>query len=422
MSRKAFTVVFPRCDSDVAEDGMAALFNKSVGKSIHVCEIRTMIRSINPDQSNPTGNQGIMSIDRISSVVGGAEVAPIKFDTSSSDLPSQVKLIQNPDSVSITGTPFRCFGDCISSYTILKQISFQAMLRAPNVIDANDHSGRTSESQDVWHADGVSVTEPIVLREGEGLSITRREYGMTQAMHFSMTVRVVSTGKTYRYSDGDFGSSLEKGMATLALINGSGSGIVLQVMIISFPDLGEENIPLYRIVRCSTAFASADFSGTSVPVVAHDTANTLTEVAAYRGPMRILPKAADNGIPVTYHDYQATPIAIAVQQQIDCFRKFLGAGPYISDTGTVTLDPAAIARSEYDVWPGDRRGMNTGEDQHVILRPGEGIAIIGGGSGLIETSEQAYLDVEMTGYLEDLADPAEIAKAVWTTAGRTLTA
>jgi hypothetical protein len=420
VSRKSFTAVFPRCDSDIGADGMAAVFNNSIkGKTVHITEIRTVPRAINPDTTNPLGNQGIASLDRISAASGGTELAPYKHDTSSADLPSQVKLLENPDSVTVAST-LRRFGDCISSYTITKSISFQAMLRAPGICDVNDHSGRTGESHNIWHVDGDSDTEPLVLREGEGFAIVRREFGLPQALHFGVTIRNASTGATYKWSDEDVGSALEKGMASIALINGTGSGVVLQVMIVSFPDLGEENIPSYRIVRVAGS-VDVQWPGHAETVVAHDTANDLSEVSARRGPMTLLPASAANGMQVDYHNYQNTPITTVMQQRADTFRRWLGAGPYITETGAVTLNADMLSRAEYEVWPGDRRGAGGNSDTEIILNPGQGIAVIGGGAGQIETSEQAYLDIEIAGYLEDLADPAEVAAAVWTATGRTLT-
>jgi len=419
MSRKSFTAIFERCDSDVGLDGMAAVFNNSSDrhKTISICEIRTIPRPINPDVSNPLGNQGIISLDRISAVSGGTEVTADKHDTDASDLPSQVKFYENPDSVTITST-IRRFGDCISSYTIAKSISFQAMMRAPGVCDANDHTGRTNEGHNVWHVDGDTDTEPLVLREGEGFCLTRREFGLPQAFHFGVTVRVVGTNRTYKFRDGDVGSSLGKGMASIAFINGTGSGVVLQVMIVSLPDLGEENIPSYRIVRVGAAIQEG---GYTAPVYAHDTANTLTEVVAYRGSMRLLPASAANGVPVNYHSYFALPLPVLDQQRLDCFRRILGAGPYITETGTVTLNADMLSRSEYEIWPGDRRGVSSDIGDTIVLWPGQGIAVVGGGAGLIETSEQAYLDIEIMGYLEDDYDIDEIAAAVWTRSGRTTT-
>jgi hypothetical protein len=48
----------------------------------------------------------------------------------------------------------------------------------------------------------------------------------------------------------------------------------------------------------------------------------------------------------------------------------------------------------------------------VILHPGEGVAVVGGGFGLVETSEQAYLDIEIVGYVESEVTPTGIAVPV----------
>jgi len=400
MSRRSFTATFYRCDTDVNNDGIAALFNDSTDdtKVVHICEIRSMVRPINPDATNPLGNQGVISLDRISAVSGGAEMAPFARDTAAPALPLQVKMYQNPDSVTITDT-IRRFGDCISSYTITKSISFQAMMRAPGICDSNDHSGLTCEGHNIWHVDGVSNTEPLVLREGQGFCLTRREFGLPQAFYFGVTIRVVGTGRTYEYKESDVGSVLEKGMASIALINGVGSGVVLQVMIVSLPDLGEENIPSYHIVRVSGSSQDPYNPGDPGTIIAHDTANSMTELRAVRGGVRLLPASAVNGVPVNYHGYIALPLPVLDQQRLDCFRRFSGAGPYISEAGTVTMSADALSRSEYEIWPGDRRGAIS--QCQLILHPGQGIAVLGGGGGLIETSEQAYLDIEMCGFIEE---------------------
>jgi hypothetical protein len=64
----------------------------------------------------------------------------------------------------------------------------------------------------------------------------------------------------------------------------------------------------------------------------------------------------------------------------------------------VTLNADVLSRAEYEIWPGDRRGaLNFTE---IVLQPNEGVAVVGGGVGLVETSEQAYLDVEIVGYVD----------------------
>jgi len=397
---RSFTVRMDKCDCDIAADAMAAVFNTAADlqQYVAICEVRVAPQAINDDATNVLGNQGVMSLERITAASGGVEKSPVKYDTGAASLPSQVKFRRHPDAVTISGGTLRRFGDMMSTPSVTQSVSFQAMIRAPGIIDANDHSGRTAESQDIWHADGHASTEPIVLREGEGIALVRRAWGVPQAMHLGLVVKVVSTGNVYRWLDGDFGTSDLLDMAALSLMNETGSGIVLRVYVVTFPSLGESNIPKYRLVKTETVFQD-NFTGESVTLSKHDTAATITGVDCYRGPMRLLAHANGEGAHVKYHDYQTTIAAIAVQQKADTLRTWSGAGPYIRTTSAPNMNWDVLARGEPEVWPGDRRGVGAGLDLPIILRPGQGLAIVGGGNGAIETSEQAYLNVEFAGYV-----------------------
>lgn len=400
MPTRSFTVRMDKCDCDIAADAMAAVFNTATDPQqyVAICEVRVAPQAINDDTTNVLGNQGIMALERITAASGGTELTALKYDTGASSLPSQIKCRQHPTSITISGGTLRRFGDVMSTPSVTQSVSFQAMIRAPGIVDANDHSGRTAEGQDIWHADGVSDTEPIVLREGEGIALVRRAWGVPQAMHLGLVVKVVSTGNIYRWFDGDFGTSDELDMANLSLMNESGSGIVLQVYVVTFPSLGESNIPRYRLVRTETVFQS-NRTGESISLTKHDTSATITGVECYRGPMLLLAHANGEGAQVQYHDYQTTLAPTATQQKADTLRAWSGAGPYIRTTSAPNINWDMLSRGEPEVWPGDRRGVGAGLDFPILLRMGEGLAIIGGGNGAIETSEQAYLNVEFCGYV-----------------------
>lgn len=402
MPNTSFTVRFGRCDSDVSFDCLAAIFNRSVdmSKYVAICEVRSVPMAINDDVTNILGNQGILSIDRISAASGGTEISPVKFDTSASTLSTTyIKKRRMPTSVTLSGGTIRRFGDCISTYTITKALPLQAMLRAPNITDSNDHSGRTSESWDVWHADGVSDTEAIVLREGEGIACMKRAWGLPQSMRFGLVVRVASTGKVYKWMDSDIGTPDELNAPLWSLMNETGSGIVLQVYIINFPDLGEENQPKFRLMKCLSQQDDVAKLGTEVSLSVHDTSKSITEVVAVTGPTRVLAFASGEGSPVRYHDYQTALVSTAVQQMSDNLRIFSGVGPYMRTTSSPLMTANLLSRAEPEVWPGDRRGVGAGLDFPIILRPGQGLAVVGGGAGAIETSELAYLELEMSGYV-----------------------
>jgi hypothetical protein len=396
MATTSFTVAFPAADVDVAADAMAAVFNNSANPTTYVavCEVRTTPLAINDDTTNILGNQGILSLDRISAASGGTELSPAKFDTNAGALPSTIKLRDKPTSVTLSGGTIRRFGDCISSFSITKAMPFRT-IRAPGVVDCNDHSGRTAEGRDIWRADGISDTEPIVLREGEGIAIVKRAWGIPQSMRLAITV-VIST-KTYHWSDSAFGTPMGLDSALVSLMNETGSGLIVYVYVASMPDMGEENIPRYRLVKCENVFDV--ISGTSVTPAVHDTASSVGDVSCYVGPMRIKPWAAGEGAQAKYHDYQSTPVTTAEMQKVDTIRIWGGAGPYIRTTSSPLINWDVLGRSEPEVWPGDRRGVGGGLDFPIVLRPGQGLAVIGGGNGVIETSEQAYLMLEMCGYV-----------------------
>jgi len=391
--KKSFTVVYERVDPEPGFDGIAALVNNTTvqsGVQVAVTDVRVYVpTAYTSDQTNLLGNQGILSLDRISASTGGVAATPSKFDTGSSNLPSQVALKTFPDSVTVSST-LRRFGDAFS-FGMTQTINFQAMLRAPGIVDSNDHSGRTAEGHDVWHADGVADTEPIVLNEGEGIAVVKRAFGTARTHHWAVVVKVASTGATYRYAVIETGDPFCIGDASWSLMNGSGSGIVLHVYIVSTPDTGESNMPRYRLARIYGIAAG----GTQVTPIVHDTATSVPEIAAYKGEFR--PALNAQGIAMNYHNYQGTPITIVEQQRVGLIRNFM-----VGNVWTETAPPNYRCYMPDEIWPGERRTgqSSTLENDSLLLNPGEGLAVIGGIAGLIETSIGAYVNVEITGYVQ----------------------
>lgn len=391
--RKSFTVTFERVDPETGGfDGLALLMNAATstsGARVAVTDVRAYFPTgFTSDQTNLLGNGGIVSLDRITASSGGAAVAAIEHDTDAASLPAQVSFVTFPTSVTSTAT-LRRVSD-VFSMGLTQSISFQAQYRAPGVCDSNDHSGRTAEGQDIWHADGVPETEPIVLNEGEGVATIKRAYGVPRAHTWTVTVRVSGTGASYRYIIHDCGDPGTIGDAYWSLMNGSGSGVVLQVYVVTMPDLGESNIPRFRLAR--VVGRSTD-DGASVTPVAHDTSNALPELAAYKGDFR--PALQAQGISTNYWNYQGTPVTIAEQQRIGLLRNFM-----IGKIVTETAPPNLMMYGADEIWPGDKRAQGTLVDDSLWLNPGEGLAVIAGGQGLIEASEGAYVNIEMTGYVE----------------------
>lgn len=387
-----FSVCVERVDCDPGYDGVVGVFNTNTVASGRLISIESIAMSFpspfGEDMANLYGTNGRMTFDRISAYSGGTEIASAKFDTSAGSMPSQVKLMGFPDSVTESGGCRRAIGDC-SSFGYLTSISFQTMMRAPGVCDGAE-SGRNAEGHNVLHKGDDSNLQAVVLREGEGLACIKRAFGIPQAHTWSFTVRISGTAKTYRYSARNLGSPRLVNQPIWALFNGSGSGVVLEVMVVNHVDLGESNIPKMRIVRSGGICGIGE--GVAVTPIKHDTAADLTGVSAFAGPFQAYPLARDLGVRINYLDYQVTPTAIADQQRADCFRMFLMAGPIYN----VLHAPSLRFENASERWPGDRRGVFAINDE-LVLTPGQGIVIVGGGNGLVECSEGAYVDVEIIG-------------------------
>lgn len=394
-TKKTFTVFAERVDPEAGFDGLVALMNNtsvSTGKVVNIESIRVMRPSpINSDLTNLYGNQGILSLDRIIACSGGIEILASKFDTNAANLPSTVTFKSFPDSVTTSGT-IRRFGDCVSTYNITTAIPFQAMMRAPGILDTSE-SGRNMESHNVLHKANISDIEPITLREGEGIACIQRDFGVPQSSHFSITVKVTSTGNTYRYKVINNGSTYTYDQPKWALCNGVGSGITLTVWIVSHSDLGEQNIPRLRITKIGGMEWQGQGSGiiaSSITPIKHDTATDLTGIAAYIGDFKPIPLSGTQGVQVDYQNYQGSPIPVATQHKFDTYRHFLIAEPKIS----LTHAPILRFENENEIWPGDRRGVFAIDDE-IVLHSGEGIAVIAGGNGAIDTSELCYVNIEI---------------------------
>lgn len=390
--RRTFTVTFRGADIGPSRDGFAAVFNRtamSEGKMVHVHQVRTVQPSgSNSDVSNLLGLQGRIGIYRITAYSGGSERSFVEYDTSAADLPSQVKLVVFPDSVT-TSDLFRTFGDAFS-FTITQAIPLQGMMRAPGIFDVTNGSPRDQPSgEQVWWAGGTAAMEAIICREGEGIALVRRDYGQPQAYHWAITIKDTATGRCYRRTLASGGSTLI-GNASFAFFNGSGSGKVYAVTAIGFPDFGESNIPRVRLTKIAGYDLTSGDTPTSGSIAKHDTLTDTTGIEAVMGPFIA---RWDNGLTMNYLNYAGTPIAVAEQQRANTYRQVLQSDPWYSlthspglrfENADMVFGYATASGSRDAYFPAGR----------ICLQPGEGLALLGGGNGLVETSEMAYYDIE----------------------------
>jgi hypothetical protein len=246
---------------------------------------------------------------------------------------------------------------------------------------------------DVWHADGITDTQPIVLNAGEGIAAVNRGSGVSISHHWMVVLKNPVSNKVYVYQC-DAGSGIE-GDVIWSFMNESASSNSIQVYIIRMPDFGESNMPRFRISRIA---GIKDGTRITRTVATHDTATTVPEVSAIEGPfVAFLADGLDDNI----QTYAGSPIPIASAQRVGTIRNFM-LGHILTLTHSAQMHGGALgyAASEYEVWPGERRYGAQFNDDTIVLSPGQGLAVIGGGNGLIETSEQAYLTIEIVGYVD----------------------
>lgn len=392
--RHTFSAVFDRVDIGPSRDGFAAVFNRTDnvdGKVIRVHQVRTLQPSgSNADVGSTLGLQGRIGLYRITAYSGGTERAFSANDTSSSALPDEVKLVVSPDSVT-TSDHFRTFGDAFS-FGITQVISFQGMLRAPGVLDWMDGSNRDqSSAEQVWWSGGTSELEGIVCREGEGIAMVRLDYGQPQAFHWSIRIKDNATGDCYFRTLASGGSAMI-GNASFAFLNGSGSGKTYTVYAVGFPDFGESNIPRVRVAKITGySYVSGDVPATG-SISKHDTDTDTTGVEVPAGPFVARCWGKDHGLSLDYLNYQTT-IPIAEQQRAGTYRQLLQSDPWYSLTHAprLRLENADMVFG-YATASGSRDSYFA--DGYITLQPGEGLALLGGGNGLVETSEMAYYNVE----------------------------
>lgn len=391
---KTFSVTFSRVDIGPSRDGFAAVFNRTAsdeGKVVHVHQVRTM----QPSGSNSgvgvtVGLQGRVGIYRITAYSGGSERTFGAYDSSAASLPSQVKLVVFPDSVT-TSDNFRSFGDAFS-FAITQTIPFQAMMRSPGILDRQDGGNRDMpSSEQVWWSGGTSDLEGLICREGEGIALVRRDYGQPQAFHWVIRIKDNATGRCYCRTIAAGGSTMI-GSASVAFFNGSGSGATYTVYCVGFPDFGEHNIPRVRVAKITGYdYVSGDVPDTG-GIAPHDTATDTTGIEAPAGPFIARIWGKDHGLDLDYLNYQTT-IPIAAQQRAGTYRQVLQSDPWYSETHSprIRFENADMVFGYSTAGGASDREFSAG---YIVLNPGEGLALLGGGGGLVETSEMAYYDIE----------------------------
>lgn len=177
----------------------------------------TSIQVLGETTTSATAPLPVYTISRVDSVLGGAPIAPLPFD-SSSPLPSQVVGYLHPEDVG---------GDV----TICTRSIVVAGL--PNNVAGVSPPLPPLRAQ-VLGKGASAVVAPIVINPGEGVAITKPDamsgmsnWGGFGPLTVSCTVVDVATGATSLFCADYVGFGVSK--SAMCVFNGAGSGVVLLV-------------------------------------------------------------------------------------------------------------------------------------------------------------------------------------------------
>lgn len=363
MASATYSVEFPGVGCQSLLDGLFSILNAS---SNYLLEIRRIeCRFAGAYAANQISK---VRLSRITATGGGQTLTPVSLDVNNATLPSQVMVsAYNSDLVATESDVFRTLVDIAAIAGKANQTNgFGSPLQARFV-----NAGRTSTFS--WGSDIGGNALPIVMNEAEGIGIFTTQPGIPHMMKVSALLRVVATGATFQVCETLIPlTSPNTGMPTFTVFNGSGSGVVLQLMRLDIttvggttPDTSTTTLPSpamrlgfidsYVIAPKLTSFTPVPFAiGQSMPTGFTFGSLFLALAMGAR-------YGAQISWPYTNTQTVGTQVSIFAQQSPGRVRQHSHASFYSND-GTAGL------------YPGSEAIYDAGDGQGIILRPGAGFA------------------------------------------------
>lgn len=300
-----------------------ALFNPSgSGKTVRVRRAEVM-----PLMAQTTTTPGNYDLYRITAHTGTDDaIAAMKLDSNNAALPSQVVLARRPATVTTSG----------SQWDGARAIPLANDTRAMGYGFAATPWAQRLQRQDATTAERQRMT----LREGEGIAVSLNNLtGLVYRFMVTLTVRVAATGACHTYTFPVTPAVLP----LFSLLNGSGSGVVLEVVSLAYQEIGTDVIPQIALEPID-GIGDGD---TLTPVPLDSTASIGTIVAKRNA--KILMRGAKHGALISVpHEQWQVPVGF-------------GTGPGLAN---LTSD-----------FPFFRQAKPYPNELDIVLREGEGIAI-----------------------------------------------
>jgi len=369
--RFSYTYHAQAVDSAPLQDGVACVYN---GMSDGLVEVRS-VYLYPAGGGNPVVGVANLAIQRISAMTAGSGIAvsPVKMDTNAND-PADVAVVCAPDAVTPTDF-FRRLADCPAFSTTTANASL-----ASKVLSGGN-KWQPLSSSDFFRAVLGTDIEPIILRPNEGFALMQTAWGKPHAMRVELFLCNTVTGSTYVYRSAKIGTTRRLDKAILAVMNTHASD-VYEVCCISVPDDGDSN----QNVRLRLLLIDGYEGGDDTEVFSrHDTAVPVPAgLKAVAGPFRAKPAGENFGAPIDWHTgQQALAMPIAQQHKMGRLRnRTFGPLPYYE--GAPSAFPMGKSFLLFDA--------TGGQDGGIILRPGQGLAIVVGSEGSLENSTFSYYE------------------------------
>jgi hypothetical protein len=372
------------------EDGLFAIFNDEASDLRRYYELVNLRLSPVAPTSNAqygSGRAGALALFRTTASSGGDAVSPLKHDTASASLPSEVTFTTNPNSVTTSGIALKLIADAPTYFAAIGGTSLSSRQFSGGLVtwkhDAFATLGDFGASVDV---------EPIVLREGEGVAVTQTEYGVPHGMIVAMFVANTATGATYAYLSTDVATNALIDGPLVSLFNASGSGVALAVRVAFIP-LDEEtnattslsltvpavNLRLARIFGLDT---SADAANIIKP---DTTVSTPASMRAVVGPFR---SRLEGSWQWDWSYTHGATISVLQQQNAGVFRR----NPAMKVFGAIGQSLNGIqlnGLADIDIFAAE-------PGNGIIVRPGEGVGLLAGTAGLLSNSTFINYNIEAT--------------------------
>lgn len=308
--------------------------------------------------TGPNALTAILSVRRITAISAGTDVEVEKFDSANADLPSQVVIRKRASSVTPVANSTTRRTLVATELNPTRALSW--------ICSQNEGDSRKGlDSGEIVRLTGDADVTGYVLREGEGLAFIYDTKAPSHSYAINFRFRNVATGATYRIAE-VVTPRYMAGDAPLAILNGSGSGVVLEVEKAQAREIGTDEVCMASWV----GIEGLSNDGTEAGYVLADSASPLPSGVRVRcGAVANRPGSKVGAIITNPH---LRRIILAEPP----YGPGISGGPQICRRGIFAPDLVAEAESE------------------IVLREGQGFACVVLNAGA-QLSHEATMIVEI---------------------------